>query len=56
MEMTMWQIAQSLGRAMAMAQAGDGIIQNINMSTWRTNLLASPSLTGEVAPVLPQLN
>lgn len=56
METTMWMMAQSLARAMAMAAAGDGIIQNINMATWRTNLLASATLSGETAPILPQVN
>lgn len=56
MEVTMWIAAQSTARAMAMAAAGDGIIQNVNMTTWRTNLLASASLSGEVAPVLSQVN
>lgn len=54
MEFTAMQTAQSMGHAASLAIDGDGIIQNVNYGTLRTALLASPVLSGEVAPVLPQ--
>jgi hypothetical protein len=54
MEFTAMQTAQSMGLAAALAIDGDNIIQNVSYSTLRTALLASASLSGEVAPVLPQ--
>jgi hypothetical protein len=53
MEPTMWQVGQSLGLAASLAIDGDGIIQNVDYESLRTALLASPSLTNEVIPVLP---
>lgn len=55
MEFTAMQTAYSMGLAHALAIDGDGIIQNVSYATLRTALLASPALSGEVAPVLPQL-
>lgn len=54
MEFTAMQTGYSMGHAAALAIEGDGIIQNVNYATLRTELLASPALSGEVAPVLPQ--
>ena len=54
MEFTAMQTAYSMGHAAALAIDGDGIIQNVNYSTLRTELLASPALSGEVAPILAQ--
>ncbi len=56
MEPTMWMLAYTMGHAAALAIAGDGIIQNVDYATLRTAVLASPALTGEIAPVLPQVN
>ncbi len=55
MEHTAGQTGQSFGLAHSLAIDGDGIIQNVNQGTLRTALLASASLSGEVAPVLPQV-
>lgn len=54
MEFTAMQTGQTLGYAAALAIDGDNIIQNVNQTTLRTGILASASLSGEVAPVLPQ--
>jgi hypothetical protein len=54
MEFTAMQTAQSMAIAAALAVDGDNIIQNVDYATLRTALLASPVLSGEVAPVLPQ--
>lgn len=54
MEPTLWAVGQACGRIAAVAIAGDGIVQNVDYPTLRTALLASASLTGEVAPVLTQ--
>lgn len=54
MEFTAMQTAQSMGLAAALAIDGDNIIQNVNYGTLRTALLASPALSGEVSPVIPQ--
>ncbi|MGO7279365.1 FAD-dependent oxidoreductase [Rhizobium ruizarguesonis] len=54
MEFTAMQTAQSMGLAASLAIDGDNVIQNVSYSTLRTALLASPVLSGEVAPVIPQ--
>ncbi len=54
MEFTAMQTGQTMGYAASLAIDGDNIIQNVNQSTLRTGILASASLSGEVAPVLPQ--
>lgn len=55
MEFTACQTGQSMGHAASLAIDGDNIIQNVDYPTLRTAILASPELTNEVAPVLPQL-
>lgn len=54
MEFTAMMAGYSLGWAAALQ--GVGNIQNVDYPTLRTALLASPELTSEVAPVLPQVN
>lgn len=54
MEFTAMQTGQSMGRAAALASAGDNVIQNVDYATLRTALLASAELSGEVDPVIPQ--
>lgn len=54
MEFTAMQTGQSMGLAAALAINGDNVIQNVPYASLRTALLASPSLSGEVAPILPQ--
>ncbi len=54
MEYTAMQIGQSMGQAAAQAINGATTIQAVDYSAVRTALLASASLSGEVAPVLPQ--
>lgn len=54
MEFTAMQTAQTMGVAMALALDGDNIIQHVDYPTLRAAVLASPELSGEVAPVLPQ--
>ncbi len=57
LEMTTWQIGQSMGQAAAQAITDGSTIQAVNYTTVRTSLLANAfALTGEVAPVLPQVN
>jgi hypothetical protein len=50
----MMQVGQSMGQAAAMQL--DDPIQDVDYSALRTALLASAELSGEVAPVLPQVN
>lgn len=54
MEFTAMQTAYSMAVAACQAIDGDNIIQNVNYATLRTAILASPVLSGEVAPVIPQ--
>jgi hypothetical protein len=54
MEFTFQQVGQSAGMAAALAIENGVTIQNVDYSTLRSRLLASPTLPGEVAPVLPQ--
>ena len=56
MEYTAMCMGQAAGLAAALAIDSGVAIQNVDYSTLRTRLLASPSLTSEVQPVLPQLN
>lgn len=57
MEMTYAACAQGAAVAVAVAQqTGAASLQAVNYTTVRSELLASPSLSGEVAPVIPQLN
>lgn len=54
MEFTAMQIGQSMGQAAAQAIVNNSSIQAVDYPTLRTALLASASLPGETAPVLPQ--
>lgn len=56
MEPTMIAIGQGLGAVAAEALDSDVAVQDVNYSNVRARLLASPSLPGETAPVLPQVN
>jgi len=57
MEFQSSQFAQSMAVATAIAiESGNIDLQSVDYPTLRTRLLASPSYSGEVAPVLPQTN
>lgn len=57
MELPTMQSAQSLTIAQAIAiESGNIPVQDVPYSAIRARLLASPSLTNETAPVLPQVN
>lgn len=56
MEMTFMQSCQSAARAAVLAINNNWTVQAVDYPTLRTALLASATLSGEVAPVLPQLN
>jgi hypothetical protein len=55
MEYTAAMTGYSMGWAMALALAGDGIIQHVDYPTLRAALLASAVNANEVAPVLQQV-
>lgn len=56
MEFTFMQLSQSAGLAAVHAINNGVTVQNVDYSALRTALLASATLSGEVAPVLPQVN
>ncbi len=56
MEYTAMCMGQAAGLAAALAIDSGVAIQNVDYTTLRTRLLASPSLASEVQPVLPQTN
>lgn len=57
MEFTLMQVAQSMAVAAALAiENGNQALHDVDYTALRTRLLATPSLSGEVAPVLPQVN
>lgn len=56
MEFTMAMLAQTAARNAKYAIDNDCDIQDVDYSSVRTALLASPSLPGEVAPILDQVN
>lgn len=56
MELSFMQTSQSAARAASLALDGGTSVQAVDYTALRTALLASPTLTGEVAPVLPQVN
>lgn len=57
MELSTMTLAQAAGLAAAIAlENGNQNIQSVSHATLRSRLLASATLSGEVAPVLPQTN
>jgi hypothetical protein len=56
MEFPIMTLGQAAGLAAAIAIENSQTVQNVVYSTLRTRLLASNTLSGEVAPVLPQVN
>jgi hypothetical protein len=57
MEFTHMLLSQAAACMMAERKANANVaLQSLNYTNLRTRLLATPSLTGEVAPSLPQLN
>lgn len=56
MEFTAMQLAQSAAIAAKLAIAGVSSIQAVDYPALRAAIIASPTLVGEVTPVLPQVN
>jgi hypothetical protein len=56
MELTTMEAGHSLGIMAAKAIETGQALQDLDYSTLRTAILSSATLTGEVAPVLPQVN
>jgi hypothetical protein len=56
LEFCVMQLGQAAGMAAALANAAGTTVQLVDYATLRARLLASPTLSGEVAPVIPLVN